>query len=719
MLANYYLLRKTIFSDVGMIVILLSCITAILTFTVSIYGVKHLFWIMPLGIAAVMLSLYLIIKRMRQPFLIVRNTLDEILAGRTDIVLDEKLIAKKNEVGSVMRRVAKYLEKLKKTTSFATEIGRGNLDEEFEASEDDKLGLSLLQMRDNVKIAIEDMKDVVGKATTEGKLNISVPTEGKSGAWKELGEELNKLMMSFYQPLQRLNTIILKMAEGDLTDRYKKEEKGDMLDMVTNLNTALDNIDGLLNQVSTNVYVMEESTGAMKVSAEEMGNSTNEIASAIAQMSNGAHTQVTKVDEASTLIEGILESSKEMGVKAESIHNVAARGAETSEKGFGMIKELVADISKIAEFTGKTNTSIKQLSERSNEITGVLSVISNISSQTNLLALNAAIEAAQAGEAGRGFAVVAEEIRKLAEDTKKSTKEIEDMVKDVVNDTTLAESAVNAMVESVQRGAGTSDKAAKSFQEISEASAETLSYSEEILSFTKKQAADINNVVVITENIVVIAEETAAGTEEVASSATELSAGMDLYNKKTVDLASVAEKFKEGISMLSLSNESGDNKAIFGMKEAFEKEKALLDAMLNYMPHLIYYKDLDSKFIRVSESMNKRMKDHLKEGENLIGKSDFDIFGDHAQNAYNDEQEIIRTKEPLLNKIEKEDNKDGSVQYVSTTKLPLFDNDSQVIGTFGISQDVSDFKRMEENLEKKTIQLKRCEEEKERLSKGA
>ena len=77
---------------------------------------------------------------------------------------------------------------------------------------------------------------------------------------------------------------------------------------------------------------------------------------------------------------------------------------------------------------------------------------------------------------------------------------------------------------------------------------------------------------------------------------------------------------------------------------------------------------------------------NLKSPDDLIGKSDFDFFDDeHAQPAFNDELNIIKTKKPILNKIEKEVKKDGEISYVRTSKMPLLDTKGKVIGTFGIS----------------------------------
>ena len=131
--------------------------------------------------------------------------------------------------------------------------------------------------------------------------------------------------------------------------------------------------------------------------------------------------------------------------KAEAINNAAKIGAESSEKGIGIVNGVVSSMVEISEYSTKTNQSIQVLTQRSQEISRTLSVITEIASQTNLLALNAAIEAAQAGDAGRGFAVVAEEIRKLAEDSRKSAKEIKILVGDVQTDTEVAAKVMSNM----------------------------------------------------------------------------------------------------------------------------------------------------------------------------------------------------------------------------------------------------------------------------------
>lgn len=604
----------------------------------------------------------------------------------------QKLIVKSNdELGIMANSINILTDELRQKAEFSQEIGEGNLDASFEVSgEDDILGNSLMKMRDNLQNVINETNGVIRDAVEDGNFSTRVVEEGKTGAWFELSASINNLLGSFVAPLIVLNRIIKAMADGDLTKRYTEETKGEVKEMADNFNLALDNIDGLLHQISKSSTIVDDASMEMKVTTEEMTTNTSEIASAIAQMSNGAQNQVAKVDESSTLIEGILTSSNEMASKAETIHHAAQNVAARSEKGLEMMNKVVFNMDDISEYSNKTQDSIRVLTERSKEITRVLSVITEIASQTNLLALNAAIEAAQAGDAGRGFAVVAEEIRKLAEDSRTSAKEIEKLVSGVQKDTQEAADVIDVMNASVKNGSDASSEASEVFKQILESATANLSFSEEILNDTKLQINDINEVVSITEAIVVIAEETAAGTEQVASSATELSSGMELFNERTQSLAHVAETLKDGVSMVKLSGTASENTAIFKMREAFEHEKMLLDALLDYMPDHIYFKDLECKFIRNSASHAKAIG--VDKPADLLGKSDFDFFGDHAQNAYNDEKEIIKSGKPILNMEEKVDRKDGTTIYVSTTKLPLRDLEGNIIGTYGITRDITETK---------------------------
>jgi len=128
--------------------------------------------------------------------------------------------------------------------------------------------------------------------------------------------------------------------------------------------------------------------------------------------------------------------------------------------------------------------------------------------------------------------------------------------------------------------------------------------------------------------------------------------------------------------------------------EALEQEQYLMRTLMDNIPDHIYFKDRESRFIRVSRSQSNRFG--LRDPAEAIGKTDFDFFTeDHARPAFEDEQRIIRTGEPLLEIEERETWADRPDTWVSTTKMPMRDREGNIIGTFGISRDITARKTME------------------------
>ncbi len=124
----------------------------------------------------------------------------------------------------------------------------------------------------------------------------------------------------------------------------------------------------------------------------------------------------------------------------------------------------------------------------------------------------------------------------------------------------------------------------------------------------------------------------------------------------------------------------------------------LVDAFLENIPDLIYFKDLESRFITTSRSFWTRIG--ASSVADLIGKTDHDLFTtEHANDALKDEQAIIRTGTPILGKLEKESWSDGRVTWSLTSKLPLRNEAGVIIGTFGISKDVTESKHLEDSLD--------------------
>ncbi len=517
----------------------------------SFGGLQKAIWVSGiLGIGFALIISFWLTRGITRP---INNVVENLSKLSKGMIPEPVKIETKDEMGTIGLGLNTLIEGFKSTSQFAEKIKDGNLEADYKLlSSDDSLGKVLIAMRENLKRVIDETNTAVKKVADEGKLDTRLTMDYDRGAWADLCTSINALFQSIAAPIKAIESILKAMADGDLTQRYKEEAKGEILALTQSLNYALDNLNDFLKEIAGTANVVKDSSTSMLSSGEEMSSSTTEIASAIAQMSNGAQSQVAQVDESSQLVETILSSSNEMAAKADEINTAAKSGVLDSERGLEMVDNVTSSITQIRDFSAKTNQAMKTLIERSSEIERVLGVITDIASQTNLLALNAAIEAAQAGDAGRGFAVVAEEIRKLAEDSRDSAKEIEKLIADVNSDTEQTALMIEGMGESVEQGVSASSKATEVFKDMANSSHKTLSHSEDILKSTKEQSEKIAQVVSITESIVVIAEQTSVGTEEVASSSSQLSAGMTNYIDKSERLNNISLQLEKGLSRFKL-----------------------------------------------------------------------------------------------------------------------------------------------------------------------
>jgi PAS domain S-box-containing protein len=139
-------------------------------------------------------------------------------------------------------------------------------------------------------------------------------------------------------------------------------------------------------------------------------------------------------------------------------------------------------------------------------------------------------------------------------------------------------------------------------------------------------------------------------------------------------------------------------------EQALRRESSLLQGLLQNVPDAIYFKDMHSRFLRISTAMARTFG--LDDPAEAIGKSDSDFFTpEHADQALQDEQQIIKSGIPIVGRVERETWNDRPDTWCSTTKLPMHDDTGKIIGTFGLSRDISAVMRAEEALQRERDRL--------------
>ena len=146
------------------------------------------------------------------------------------------------------------------------------------------------------------------------------------------------------------------------------------------------------------------------------------------------------------------------------------------------------------------------------------------------------------------------------------------------------------------------------------------------------------------------------------------------------------------------------------IEKIMEHERDTLQTLMDNIPDTIYFKDVNSKFIRINKAQATVLG--LKDPKEAEGKTDFDfVMPEQAQDAFNDEQEIFKTGKPMINKVERIRRTDGQFRWVSATKVPIIDNEGKINGIVGISRDVTEQKLLEEELRRYSEHLESLVEE--------
>jgi methyl-accepting chemotaxis protein len=251
--------------------------------------------------------------------------------------------------------------------------------------------------------------------------------------------------------------------------------------------------------------------------------SSAQLEAAAAQQASGGRDQASAMNEITTTISELLITSRQIADSCQRVSKVAEDTADAARTGDATIDQTRASITAIRTQVDQIVQHMLALGEKSQQIGGVVDLVSELAEQTNILAINATIEASGAGEWGRRFAVVAEEIRKLADRTAGSAKEIRAMIEDVRGAVNTTVMATEIGAKAVDAGSRQFDDATSSFRRIAQLVATTSDATREIELSTKQQTTAVEQVNSAASDTARASRETEASAVQTKQTAAHLS----------------------------------------------------------------------------------------------------------------------------------------------------------------------------------------------------
>ncbi len=241
---------------------------------------------------------------------------------------------------------------------------------------------------------------------------------------------------------------------------------------------------------------------------------STEIAATSAQHERTAVQQSSAVNETTVTVEELGASARQSAQQAEAAAASAKQAQDVTGEGGKLAERAYAGMTEMKQKVGTVAEQILRLSEQAGQIGGIATVVGELASETNMLALNAAVEAARAGEHGKGFAVVAAEVRKLADQSKKSAERANLLVADIQKATNSAVMVTEAGSKSAEESASIVQQAGEAFTSLAAIASGVYENAQQVMLNGKQQAAALTQVTTAMQSLGTGAKEMAAGTAQ-------------------------------------------------------------------------------------------------------------------------------------------------------------------------------------------------------------
>src|SRR5690242_19464237 len=364
--------------------------------------------------------------------------------------------------------------------------------------------------------------------------------------------------------LKEMAGVSMAVAEGDLTVEVVPRSKRDTLgnaflrmshglqELVRTTRDSAGQVSAGSNQVAGAADESAKVSVQASSAIEEVTSTMHEMSINVQNVVKNTQVQASSVAETSASIDQMVTSIQRVADTTKVLLDIANRSREEVMTGIQTMEKTTDGLNRTNKAIQSSAEIINVLGRRADDIGRIIEVIDDLAEQTNLLALNAAIEAARAGEHGLGFAVVAEEVRKLAEKSTQSTKEISELIEGIQKEAREAVENMEKSTAMVQEGLVLNKDLSVALDKISDVVSEVYKFSQEIGAATTEQSSGsaqiakaTNRLTEITQEINSSVEEQASGAQAVVRSMERMRELVQQSSSSSTELAATAEQMSK------------------------------------------------------------------------------------------------------------------------------------------------------------------------------